>query len=105
MLIEDMDGKFPTQRHEAGHLRPRAIGDEERVVSNVERRSGAELSAPQSNGAHVLEVLVQLVRYHAQWIGKFTVADFVFEIRDDDVTEVAAHETACLAPSRRNRAG
>src|SRR5262249_37638619 len=46
VLIEDVFGKFPTQHHEAGHLCPRRIGDEQRVIADVERWFLAEVPAP-----------------------------------------------------------
>ena len=98
-------GKFPTQRHEASHLRPSAIGDEQRVGADVERRGRAEFAAPHADGAHVLEVLIQHVRDHAQHVGKLAVCDLVLEVADDDRGEVLAHDIDCLAPIRRNRPG
>src|SRR5262249_47067943 len=64
-----------------------------------------DLPAPLPYGPHVLKVLVELVCDHAQYIWKLTAADFIFEIRDDDATKVAAHDTDCLAPIRRSNAG
>jgi hypothetical protein len=46
VLIEDVPGELPTERHEAGHLSPRGIGDEQRVGADVKRRRVAEVSAP-----------------------------------------------------------
>src|SRR3974377_1270785 len=105
MQVEDVSRKPPTQHLEAGHLGPRWIGDEERIVSDVERGLRVELITPLPNGAHVLEMLVQLVRHHTQHIRKITAADFIFEVRDDDPAKVAAHYTACLPPIRRSNAG
>ena len=38
--VEDVFRELPAQRHETGQLGPRAIGDEERVVADVEGRLG-----------------------------------------------------------------
>ena len=46
VLVEDVAGKFPTQQPEAGHFRPSAIGDKQRVGTDVERRRCAKLAAP-----------------------------------------------------------
>ena len=105
VLIEDVRRKFPTQHHEAGHLGPGAVGDEQRVGADVERRRGAEFAAPQSDGAHVLEVLIQHVRHHAEHVGQIAVCDLILEVADDDRGEVLAHASDCLAPIRRNSAG
>jgi hypothetical protein len=49
-------GEFPAQRHEVGELSPGAVGNEQRVGSEIERRCGAEFVAPQPDGAHVSEI-------------------------------------------------
>src|SRR5262249_34947585 len=103
--VEDVDWKLPTQHQKTRHFRPRAVGDEERVVFNIERWCLVELTAPLPYGAHVPKVLVELARDHAQYTWKLTVADFIFKIRDDDAAKVAAHDTDCLAPIRRSNAG
>ena len=48
--------------------------------------------------------LIQHVRNHAQNVRKSAVHDLVFEVADDDGAEVA-HDSDCLSPIRRNRAG
>ena len=105
VLIEDVHREFPAQRHEAGHLSPCGIRDEERIGADVERRRGAEFTAPHLDGAHVLKVLVQHVRDHAEHVGQLAVGDFVLEVDDDNGCEIFAHDSSCLAPIRRNRAG
>ena len=64
----------------------------------------AEFAAPHANGAYVPEVFIQHVRDHAKNVRKSAVRDFVFEVADDDVAEVA-HDSDCLSPIRRSRAG
>ena len=105
VLIEDVHREFPPERHEASHLGPCAVGNEQRVGSDVERRRRAEFAAPQTDGAHVLEIFIQHVRHHAQHVRKFAVRDLVLEIADDDRARSSAHDTDCFAPIRRNRAG
>ena len=46
VLVEDVHRELPAQHHEASHLRPSAIGDEQRVGADVEWRRGAEFAAP-----------------------------------------------------------
>jgi hypothetical protein len=53
----------------ARHLGPCAVGDEERIVADVERRRAAEVAAPLAHAAHMLEIFVQQVRDHAQRVG------------------------------------
>ena len=59
-------GNFHPSVMKHGHLGPRAIGDEERVVADVEWRRRAEFAPPLANSAHVLKVLVQHVNDHTQ---------------------------------------
>src|SRR6516165_9130706 len=55
--------------------------------------------------AHVLKILIQHVRHHAQYVWQIAVGDLVFEIADNNVGEVAAHEMTGFAPTKRNRPG
>ena len=88
-----------------GQLGPRAVGDEKRVGADVETRDRAELSAPHSDGAHVLEKLIQYVHDHAQHARKSARLNLVFEVTDVDRDEVLAHDSDCLAPILRSSAG
>jgi len=88
-----------------GQLGPRAVGDEKRVGADVETRDRAELSAPHSDGAYVLEELVQDVHDHAQHARKSARLNLVFEVTDVDRDEVFAHDSDCLAPILRSSAG
>ena len=103
--IEDVYRELPTQRHEASHFGPGAIGHEECVRSGVERRSCTEIFAPHSNGAHVSEVFIQHVHHHAQHPREVPVSDLVLEVADIDDGEVLAHDIDGFAPSKRARAG
>src|SRR5262249_3647383 len=103
MLIKDIGWKLPSQRHEAGHLRPCGVCHEKRIVTDIKRWRCAEVSAPHPNGTYVLKVLVQHVRDHAQDVRKFAVCDFVLEVADNNRREV--HDTDCFAPIRRSKAG
>ena len=105
MQVEDVYRELPAQHHEARHLGPRAVGDEQRIGADVERRGRAKFSAPHADGAHVLKILIQHVRDHAQHVGKSAVLDFVFEVDDVDGGEVLAHDSDCFAPIIRNSAG
>ena len=106
MLVEEVDGERPAQDLEAGHFRPQRVADDERVGADVEGRGRAELSPPQMDGAHVLQVLVQHVCHHAQRLGELAGVGLELEIDDDDLVEVsAAHVGSCLAPIRRSRPG
>ena len=99
-------GKFPAQRHEAGHFRPRAVGDEQRVGADVERRRRAEFAAPQPDGAHVLKVLVQHVRHHAEHVGQVRRRRSRIRSRQTTiVVKFSAHDSDCFAPIRRSRPG
>ena len=101
MLIEDVHRERPAQHLEAGHFRPGAVGDKQRVGADVERRFGAEFAAPQSDGAYVAKLFIQHMGDHAQRIGKVAVCDFVFEIANNDGAEIIAHDVDCLAPIKR----
>ena len=81
------------------------VGDEQRIGADVEGRARAELAAPQLDGAHVLEMLVEHVRHHAQRIWKIAVGDLILEVADDDRAEIPAHDTDCFAPIKRSRPG
>ena len=50
VLVEDVCGEFPAQHREAHHFRPRAVGDEQRVVPNIERWCLVELTGRRSAG-------------------------------------------------------
>jgi hypothetical protein len=59
-----------------------------------------------------LEILVQHVRDHAKDVRqiapdemRIAAFDFEFEVEDDDYGEVSIHDSDCLAPTRRRRAG
>jgi len=67
--VEDVDWELPSQHLEASHLRPGGVGNKEGVGTSIERRDRAEVAAPESHGVHVLELLVQYVRHHAQHVG------------------------------------
>ena len=110
--IENVRRELPPQRHEAGQFGPCAVGDEERVVADVERRRGAEFSPPLSDGAHVLEVLIQHVRDHAQHFGKVAgdeivvAADgLIFEVDDNDLSRSGHSLQRLLRPDQAQQAG
>ena len=58
--------KAPAELQEAGHLGPERIADDQRVVVDRERRRGAELAAPASDGLDVPEIAVQDIGDQAQ---------------------------------------
>jgi hypothetical protein len=89
-----MLGERPTQHLEACHLRPRRIGDEKRIVSDVERWPRPELTTPLPNGANMLKMFVQLVQHHTQHVRELTVADFIFEVRDDNALPSEREDSA-----------
>src|SRR5262249_45452048 len=103
--VKDVYRKWPVQNYETGQLGPWAVGDEKRVGADVERRDRAELSAPQPDGAYVLEELIQHVHDHAQHARKSARLNLVFEVTDADRNEVLAHDSDCLAPILRSSAG
>ena len=98
-------GNFQPKRHEARHLRPGAVGNEQRVGADIERRRRAEFAAPQPDGAHVLEILVQHVRHHAEHVGQIAVGDLVFEIADDDRGEIVRSRQVLLGADQAQQAG
>ena len=100
-----MLGKSPVQYHEAAHLGPSAVGDEQCVGADVEWRGRAKISAPHSNGVHVPEIFIQHVRHHAQDVREVAISYFIFEIADDDRSKIPLHNVDCLAPIKRNSPG
>src|SRR5262249_2669014 len=106
VLVENVGRELPTQDVETSHLCPRTIGHKERVGAYVEGRSSAELEliTPKANGANGIEVLVECFRHKAEGPGKVPGPNFVFEIPNYDVAEIAGHSD-CWAPIRRRSAG
>jgi hypothetical protein len=105
MEIENVDGELPAKHLETSHLRPCAIGDEQRVGTNIERRCSAKLAAPQTDGAHVSKIFIEHMRDHAQHVREIAFPTFVLEVGDHDLRKISTHDTDCLAPISRSNPG
>src|SRR5262249_37161559 len=97
-------GQLPAQHREACYFCPSAVSNKQRIFANIERRLNIEFATPSADRTDALKMLVKLVRYQTKHVRKFAVADFIFEVRNDDMAEVA-HSTACFSPIRRSRPG
>ena len=51
------------------------------------------------------EIFIQHVRHHTEHVRQIAGGDFVFEIANDNRTEVLGHDSDCFAPISRNKTG